>query len=168
MAIFISYPILIWDIHIRLRLKARGLTWVEGWYENCHVIIYLSYILLSDKFAYLISYVESKARKRSALNVVIWVFCMGKKAVSPTWPGDMFFFFFFFFFLQKSCMTHMTHYHTFSTPQGWYVLESHVSITYLLIIHLLENIFMLHIICNMKIFSSKCMMSKTTYWASKY
>ena len=67
----------------------------------CHIIIYLSYIFLSDKFAYLISYVESNARSPSAPTVVIWffvqakkpyhphdlvicVFCMGKKSVSPT------------------------------------------------------------------------------------
>ena len=35
--------------------KARGLIWAEGWYgvwyENCQIIIYLSYIFLSYKFA---------------------------------------------------------------------------------------------------------------------
>ena len=43
-------------------------------YENCHIIIYLSYIFLSDKFAYLILHAESKARPPSAPNVVAWVF----------------------------------------------------------------------------------------------
>ena len=87
--------------------KARGLIWVEGWYgvwhENCHIIIYLSYVFLSDKFASLISYAESKARPPNVPNVVLWAFCpdkksrithvtwwycffLSRKAVSPTWP----------------------------------------------------------------------------------
>ena len=54
------------------------------WYENCHIIIYPSYIFLSDKFDYLISYVESKARPPSAPNVVIWIFfAWAKKAFHP-------------------------------------------------------------------------------------
>ena len=52
--------------------------------ENCRIIIYLSYIFLSDKFAFLILYAESKARRLSAPIMVIWVFYLGKKAVSPT------------------------------------------------------------------------------------
>ena len=93
--------------------KVRGLIWVEGWYgvwyENCHIIIYLSYIFLSDKFTYFISYAESKARLPS---VVIWVFCPGRKAVSPTWPSDM-----GLLPRQKSCITYVTHYHTFCASQ---------------------------------------------------
>ena len=116
MAILISYPISTRDTHISPRaegpladMDVEG--WYGVWYENCHIIIYLSYIFLSDKFAYLISYAESKARPPSAPNVVIcffffffffflhgqksyhprdlviWVFLPGqKKAVSPTWP----------------------------------------------------------------------------------
>ena len=41
--------------------------------------IYLSYIFLSDKFAYLISYAESKARPPSTPNVMIWTFMPGAK-----------------------------------------------------------------------------------------
>ena len=37
----------------------------------------------SDKFAYLISYAESKARPPSAPNVVIWVFCPDEKPYHP-------------------------------------------------------------------------------------
>ena len=48
------------------------------------------------KFAYLTSYAESKARPPSALNVGIGFFCPGKGRI-----------------------THMTHYHTFYTPQKW-------------------------------------------------
>ena len=62
----------------------------------------LTVFILSDKFGCLISYAESKARPPSAPNVVmwvvfawakkpyhpcdlvIWVFYLGKKAVSPT------------------------------------------------------------------------------------
>ena len=36
-------------------------------YENCHIIICLSYIFLSDTFAYLILYAKSKASPPSAL-----------------------------------------------------------------------------------------------------
>ena len=90
-----------------------------------YIIICLSYIFLSDKFAYLISYAESKTRPPSAPNVVICFFVRVKKLYHPhdlvIWvflPG------------QKCCITHVTHYHTFCAPQEWYVLESHVSITY--------------------------------------
>ena len=65
-------------------------------------------IFLSDKFAYLISYVESKAKPPSAPNVVIWVFCQGKNAVSPTWPDDM-----GVCLGKKIRITHVIHYHTF-------------------------------------------------------
>ena len=86
--------------HINLRDPYQPQVWVQDWYgvwyENCHIIIYLSYIFLSDKFAYLISYAESKARLQSAPNVVI---C------------------FFLPMLQKSGITHVTHYHTFCAPQ---------------------------------------------------
>ena len=44
---------------------------------------------------------------------------------------------------QKSRITHVTHYHTFCTPQEWHMLESHVSITY----------------AKMNIFSGKCMIN---------
>ena len=54
--------------------------------KNAISVIYSSYIFLSDKFAYLISYAEPKARPPSAPNVVIWVFCSGKNAESPTYP----------------------------------------------------------------------------------
>ena len=67
MAIFISYPLSTRDIHISPRAE---------------IIIYLSYIFLSDKFTYSISYGESKERSPSAPNVVIWVFCPSKKAIS--------------------------------------------------------------------------------------
>ena len=63
MAIFISY-----SEGPRANM-GRGLIW--GMTENNHIIIYLSYIFLADKFAYLISYAESKARPPSAPNVVI-------------------------------------------------------------------------------------------------
>ena len=105
MAIFISYPISSRDTHVSPSAEGRRVEgWYGVWYENCHIIIYLSYIFLSDKFAYLILYAESKARPPSAPNVVIWVlcsskkkpyhphdlmiwgFCQGKKTVSPKWP----------------------------------------------------------------------------------
>ena len=48
MAIFISYPMSTQDPISARGLKARGLIWVKGWYgvwyENCHIIIYLSYM----------------------------------------------------------------------------------------------------------------------------
>ena len=130
MAFFISYPISTQDSHTRSRAfgprpDVGVLGWYGVWCENCYRYIYLSYIFLSDKFACLISYAASKARPPSAPNVVIWGFCLGKKAVSPTWPG-------YIGLLpeQKSRITHVTHYHTFCPPQEWYVLESRVSITY--------------------------------------
>ena len=92
MAIFISNPISTRDTHISPWADMGVSGWYGVWYENCHIIIYLSYICLSDKFAYLISYAVSKARPPSAQNVVRWAFCMGKKTVSPMWPGDMGFF----------------------------------------------------------------------------
>ena len=67
MAIFISYPISTRDTHI----SPKAVGWYGVWYENCHIIIYLSYILLSENVAYLISYAESKARPPIAPNVVI-------------------------------------------------------------------------------------------------
>ena len=59
MAIFISYPIPTRDTLISPRaFSPRAdmgvLGWYGVWYENCHIIIYLSYIFLSGKFAYLI------------------------------------------------------------------------------------------------------------------
>ena len=89
----------------------------------------------------------------------VWQVCLfdivygfkGKTAECPEWDGTYVFFFFFFFFFffaranscithvtwwyaflpgQKSSITHVTNYHTFCAPQEWYVLESHVSITY--------------------------------------
>ena len=135
MAIFISYPISTRDTHIsprarwptgpRADMSVSG--WYGVWYENCHIIIYLSYIFLSDKFAYMISCAESKARPPSAPNVVISVFFFS--ATKPYHPSNLFFFFFFFFFFfgggeeggglpgQKSRITHVTHYHTFCAPQ---------------------------------------------------
>ena len=64
--------------------------------------------------------------------IYYFFFCPGKKAISPTWPGDMFFFCFFFFFfcLCKKPYHPRDNYHTFSVPQEWYVLESHACITY--------------------------------------
>ena len=96
--------------------------WYGVWYENCQIIVYLSCIFLSDKFAYLISFAESKARPPSAPNVVIWgfFFAQAKKAVSPTWPGEK-----GFFPVQKSRITQVTHYHTFCNPQEWCVFERH-------------------------------------------
>ena len=136
MAIFISCPISP-ETPISARMpKARGLDWYGIWYENCHIIIYLSYIFLSDKFTHLISYAESKARPPSAPNEVIRVFCPGKTAVSPMWPGHM------GFFLpgQKSRITNATHSQTFCAPQEWYVLESHASITYAKWTYFLVNV----------------------------
>ena len=126
MAIFISYPISTWDTHISPRADA----WYGVWYENWHIIIYLSYIFLSEKFAYLISYSESKARPQSAPNVVIWVFC-------PTWPGDM-----GFLPEQKSCITNVIHYHTFLrfTREIRAFIESHVCITYAKWTYFLVNV----------------------------
>ena len=49
---------------------------------------------------------------------VIWVFCPGK----------------------KKRITHVTHYHTFCAPQEWYVLGSHVSITYAKWTYFLVNV----------------------------
>ena len=103
MAIFMSYPISIRDTHISPRAFSpradMGVSgWYGVWYENSHIINYLSYIFLSDKFAFSISYAESRSRPPSAPNVVIWVFCPSKKAPSPTWSGNMLFFFFFFVF----------------------------------------------------------------------
>ena len=66
------------------------------------------------------------------------VFSPGKKAVSPTWPGDMFCC--CFLSRQKSRIIHVTHYHTFCAPQGWYELESHVSITYAKWTYFLVNV----------------------------
>ena len=83
-----------------LGLKS-GTIWKLPYYN-----LFIIYFFFSDKFAYLISYAESKARLPSAPNVVIWgfflpeqkkphhprdlviwVFCpCKKKAVSPTWP----------------------------------------------------------------------------------
>ena len=71
--------------------QALGLIWVFGWYgvwyENCHIIIYLSYIFLSDKFAYLIWYMESMARLPSAPNVELWVFCPGVLVYLAPWAA---------------------------------------------------------------------------------
>ena len=119
--------IIIWQFsfHIPYQPSALGLIWVSRvdmgvsgwygvWYENCHIIIYLSYILLSDKFAYLISYAKSKARPP------IW------------WYG--------FLAQAKSSTTHVSHYHTFCAPQEWYVLESHVSIRYAKLTYFLVNV----------------------------
>ena len=186
MAIFISYPILTWDTHISPKvdtpyqpetpISQMGEGWYVVWYENCHIIIYLSFIFLSD-------IISSKLMSPSANDCIVllpitlqnWLNCddifsrsdnivsiwqdsgwwlvmritclqnrtvksktarcsecgdtgffgWKKKAVSPTWPGDM-----GFLPVQKRCITNVTHYHTFCTPQEWYVLESHVSITY--------------------------------------
>ena len=65
--------------------------WYGVWYENCHIITYLSYIVLSDKYAYLISYTESKARSPSALNVVICFFVVFffARAKKPYHPHDL-------------------------------------------------------------------------------
>ena len=45
----ISALVSAWDSHIKLDSEARGLIWVEGWYqgqyEKFHVIIYLLHIL---------------------------------------------------------------------------------------------------------------------------
>ena len=88
MAIFISYPISTQDTHISPwaegQIRVEG--WYGVWYENCHIIIYLSYIFLSDKFAYSISYAESKARPPSAPNVVIRFFARAKKLYQPCDP----------------------------------------------------------------------------------
>ena len=130
--------------------KARGLIWVDGWYgvwyENCHIVIYLSYIffLTSLPIWYGMRSHTSVLLERRVLRIdrrvlrmcltaecsecddrffffapakkpfhprdlVIWGFCSGKK---------------------KSRITHVAHYHTFCASQEWYVLESHVSITY--------------------------------------
>ena len=45
-------------------------------------------MFLSDKFAYLISYAESKARPPSAPNVVIWAFCPVNLIISVFLPGQ--------------------------------------------------------------------------------
>ena len=72
------------------------------------------------KLSYHISYAESKARSLDSY-----------QPVSHTWPGYMVFILFYFFCPGKiSRITNVTNYHTFCAPQGWYVLESHVSITY--------------------------------------
>ena len=92
MAIFISYPISTWDTHISPRADMGVSGWYGVWYENCHIIIYLSYIFLSDKFVYLILYAVSTARPPSIPNVVTWFFARAKKAVSPTLPDDTGFF----------------------------------------------------------------------------
>ena len=67
--------------------KALGLIWVsrvDMGYDmgKCNIINYLSTFFLSDKFAILISYAESKARPPSAPNVVIWVSLPGHDPLS--------------------------------------------------------------------------------------
>ena len=54
--------------------------WYGVWYENCHIIIYLSYIFLSDKFAYIICGVKSKTAECSKCGDII------NTIIKCTWP----------------------------------------------------------------------------------
>ena len=154
MAIFIPYPISTRDTHISLRADMGVSGWYRVWYENCHIIIYLSYIFsfwqvcLFDivcgvkgkttdcsECGDMGFYLPEQKKLYHPPDLVIWFFCLGKNAVSPMWSGDM-----GFLPLQKSCITHMTHFHTFCTPQEWYVLESRVSTTYAKWTYFLVNV----------------------------
>ena len=102
-AIFISYPISSRDTHISPRADmSRG--WYGVGYENCHIIIYLSYIFSFWEVCLIdiVCGVKGKTAECSECgdmfffarakkpyhprDLEIWVFCPCKKAVSPTWP----------------------------------------------------------------------------------
>ena len=107
----------------------RGLIWVMIWKLPYHNLFIIHFSFWQDRM-------RSQRQDRRVLRMWWYgFFTRAKKAVSPTLPGDM-----GFLPGQKSRITHVTHYHTFCAPQQWYVLESHVSITYAKWAYFLVNI----------------------------
>ena len=113
LAIFISYP-----LSTSHPYQPEG--WYGVWYENCHIIIYSSYLFFLT-------------------NLPIWYRCGVKgKTVECSECGDK-----GFLHGQRRRITHVTYYHTIGVPQEWYALENHVSITYAKWTHFLVNVWYL-------------------------
>ena len=117
-------PISTRDTAFSLRTDmGRGLIWGMVWKLPYHKLFIIHFSLWQVCLLDIVCGVKGKTAECSECggdcffarakkpypppDLVIWDFCSGKKAV-----------------------THVTHRHTFCAPQEWYVLESHVSITY--------------------------------------
>ena len=100
MTIFMPYPISTQNTHISPRTDMGVSGWYGVWYENYHIVIYLSYIFLltslpiwygmrSDTSVLLERRVLRMCSTAECSKCGDMVFWPGKKAVSLTWPGDM-------------------------------------------------------------------------------